>query len=414
MRLRIPFLALLTANAISLLGNMLTGIALPWFVLETTGSVAKAGLAAFFTAVPFVVAAFVGGALIDRIGAKFMSIASDILSGVTVAAIPLLFVTDLLQFWHVLVLVFFSGLLDSPGTTARQTLLPRVAAHAGISLDRANSAYTSIQYGSYLAGAPLGGLVIALVGASDALLVDAATFSASAAIVGAAVPGAVRTSAVTAPLRRDIVDGLRFIASERVVRAILVGSVVGSFFTAPIAPLLLPVYGKEVLNDALLLGALIGAYGGGALAGSVLYGVGGRRFSRRTLYVGGFAGMTLGFAALATVPPFAVFALAMVWVGLLAGAVNPMLSTVRFERIPPELHGRVFGAVSALMMITAPIGILTAGFVVDRWGLAVAFGALAVAHGAITLGQLASRALRLMSLAPVAAATPQFAGPDTG
>ena len=87
---RIPILSLFAANAISNTGNVLATIAIPWFVLQTTGSAAQTGITGFFTILPVVVAGFLGGALIDRLGYKPTSIIADLASGVTVALIPLL------------------------------------------------------------------------------------------------------------------------------------------------------------------------------------------------------------------------------------------------------------------------------------------------------------------------------------
>ena len=67
-RHRVPHLALLTANAISLVGNHLTGLEIPWFVLENTGSATRAGLVAIGGLVPTVPTAFFGDALVDRLG----------------------------------------------------------------------------------------------------------------------------------------------------------------------------------------------------------------------------------------------------------------------------------------------------------------------------------------------------------
>ena len=122
---RVPIIALFTANAISLAGNVMANIAIPWFVLETTGSAARTGVTGFFTILPVVVAGFLGGAITDRLGYRRMSIASDIASGATVALIPLLHFTVGLQFWQLMLLVFLGGLLDAPGGTARTAMVPR-------------------------------------------------------------------------------------------------------------------------------------------------------------------------------------------------------------------------------------------------------------------------------------------------
>lgn len=65
---RRPLLALFVANTISQIGNQFTFLAIPWFVLQTTGSASKTGISAFFTTLPMVLSGFFGGILVDRLG----------------------------------------------------------------------------------------------------------------------------------------------------------------------------------------------------------------------------------------------------------------------------------------------------------------------------------------------------------
>jgi hypothetical protein len=61
---RLPLIGLVAANAVSLLGNVVAAVAIPWFVLETTGSAARTGVAAFFATLPLALGALAGaGAL---------------------------------------------------------------------------------------------------------------------------------------------------------------------------------------------------------------------------------------------------------------------------------------------------------------------------------------------------------------
>ncbi len=106
---RIPLFALFAANTISFVGDALMLIAIPWFVLQTTNSVTKTGIAAFFETVPTFISAFLGSALVDRLGYKHMSVVSDITSCISVALIPLFYSTIGLAFWQLLVLVLLAG-----------------------------------------------------------------------------------------------------------------------------------------------------------------------------------------------------------------------------------------------------------------------------------------------------------------
>src|SRR5262245_7885496 len=180
----VPIWALFIANAISLVGNVLSAIAIPWFVLQTTGSATRTGITGFFTVLPVVLAGFFGGTLVDRLGYKRTSIIADIASGVTTALIPLLYFTLGLEFWQLMILVFLGALLDSPGSTARSALIPEVAEMAHMPIERATSLIHIIERGSRLIGAPLSGLLIAWIGTENVLWLDAASFFISAGIIG--------------------------------------------------------------------------------------------------------------------------------------------------------------------------------------------------------------------------------------
>src|SRR5512140_354871 len=124
---RLPLYALFAATVISVSGNVMAFIAIPWFVLQTTHSASQTGLTAAVTALPAIIAAFFGGVLVDRIGYKRTSILADLASGFAIALIPLLYAVTGLAFWQLLVLVFIGNLLDAPGQTARAALTPDLA-----------------------------------------------------------------------------------------------------------------------------------------------------------------------------------------------------------------------------------------------------------------------------------------------
>src|SRR5712691_8763562 len=142
---RIPLYALFAANTISFVGDALMFIAIPWFVLQTTSSVTKTGIAAFFETVPTFISAFLGSALVDRLGYKRMSVVSDTTSCISVALIPLLYHATGLAFWQLLVLVFLAGFFQAPGSTARSSLVPDLAPLARMPLVRANAASDGIR-----------------------------------------------------------------------------------------------------------------------------------------------------------------------------------------------------------------------------------------------------------------------------
>jgi MFS family permease len=393
---RLPLFTLLAANAISFTGNALAMVAIPWFVLETTGSASRTGLTAAVVAVAAILAAVIGGGAVDRLGYRRMSIVSDVAS--PVALVPALYYTTGIAFWQLLVLVFLGALLDTPGNSARLALLPELAERAGMPLERANAAMQSIQRGASLAGAPLAGLLVALFGAANVLLVDAATFVVSAALVAFAVPA---TAAPTPSGPRggyvaELLDGWRFVRGERLVLAIVLTIAITNCLDAPLFSVLLPVYANTVLGSAVSLGLIVAAFGGGSMVGAVVYGAVGHRLPRRATFVGSFFLVGLPFWAFASLPPLWVAIAAAAAIGVASGPLNPLIMTVLQERVPDGMRGRVFGIVTAVAYAVTPLGMLAAGYLVEWVGLRATLVGLAACYLVVTVGMLLTPALRRM------------------
>ncbi|MCO5175930.1 MAG: MFS transporter [Thermomicrobiales bacterium] len=405
-RARLPLFALLAANAVSMLGNVFALIAIPWYVLETTGSASQAGLTGFAAALPFIIAGVFGGALVDRVGFRRMSIVSDIISSVAVAAIPLMALTVGLAFWQLLVLVFIGGLLDTPGTTARMSLLPDLAERAAMKLERVNAIEQLIQRASYLLGAPIAGLVIAGAGVDAALWIDAASFLVSAALI-LCIPASMAREheerRVTSGYRDDLRVGFDFIRRDGLILCLVVQVSMMNFIDAMIG-LIIPVYAVEVYGSAASLGLMLAAHGAGAVVTTLMFAAVGHRMPRRNLYIASFVLAGVPLITLAFTPVLVLTLAALVVRGFGAGPLNPILMTVNQERVPPELRGRVFGVITSIAWLAIPIGRLLAGYLVEWAGLTLAIGGVAVIYVLAALSMLRVSALREMDLPPGTAA----------
>ncbi len=405
---RVPVPALVGANAVSLVGSTLTFVALPWFVLQTTGSAAKTGLVGFFVALPAFVAGIFGGTLVDRIGPKRASIIADVVSGVGIGLIPLLYRTVGLAFWQLLGLVFLGALLNVPGITARRSLLPELAAHAGMPLERINAIFESNQNLGFLIGPPLAGLLIAWLGTSNVLWLDAGSFAISALAVAAAVPSRLleQTRAARGRYLDELAAGLRFLRRDRLLLTLAVSLGIANFLDNPLFAVVLPVFAKEAFGSATALGLMLAASGAGQLLGSIGFGAVGHRLRRRPTLLIAFLVSPVIFWALAASPPLLVMIGVLFAVSLLFGPINPILVTVRHERSPLELRGRVFSTFSAVASVAAPLGVVAAGRLIESIGFRPTVLVLAVAAQAIGVGMLFVPALREMDRASSEVAEP--------
>jgi MFS family permease len=398
----LPLLALLGASGVSLLGNQLTQLAIPWFVLATTGSAAQTGLVGAAAVLPAVLAAFLGGVVVDRLGPKRMSIAADLLSGVAVALVPLLYQSVGLPFGLLLLLVFCGALLDTPGITARQALLPEVAGRAQMTLERANGTYHSLENLAGLAGPLLAGILVTAIGASAILYLDAATFAFSAVVIGIAVPAlAVPRVPASGGHLADVAAGWRVLRQDPFLGTMTAAAVVLNFLGTPLFAVALPVYAQRVYGSAEALGVLFAGFGSGMLAGSLLFGWRGEELPRRPLLLGGLLLTSLSLGALVALPPLAVTVLALGVAGLGIGPVNPLVFTVMQERVPVEMRGRVFGTVLGTVMAASPLGMLTAGLLIETAGLRAELAVIAGGFLAVAIAALAAPGFQTLEVRAV-------------
>ena len=399
---RAPLYALYAADVISLAGNAVAQLAIPWFVLTTTGSASLTALVVFFNFLPIVLAAFFGGVVVDRLGFRTTSVVADLASAGAVAAIPLLHATVGIELWQLMALVFLGALLDAPGATARAALIPDLVELAGTRLERASGIRGAIQQSSILIGAPIGGVLVATVGATNALWLNSASFLVSAALVGFFVPRPAKQAPPEEPGRffAELTDGLRFIWSQRLLRALTLTVLVSNLIEAPF-PVVMAVFAEDEYGSATSLGLMYGVFGGAGLIGSLAYSAVGHRWPRRRTLVLCFSAIPLVYLVMATVPSLPVALVVLAVVGLAAGPLNPLLFTVTAELVPASLRGRVFGAVRAGAWSTIPLGILLGGLLVETVGVSATFLGIGIAYAALVGYGFFNPAFREMDRAAV-------------
>lgn len=410
---RRPFAGLVLAQGLSGFGNSLTAIAIPWFVLATTGSVARTSVVAAAGVVAMIIATATGSAAVDRLGYRRMSIASDLLSLLSVAAIPILYGTVGLSLPVLVALVFLGGLFDAPGGTARSAMLPELAGWAGLGLERANSLSQGVLGLAQLVGPVSGGLLIGVVGASNVLWFNAATFALSVVIIRAVVP-VIRSPAVAerASYLSEVREGWSYVFRQPLIRTILLIATSINVVTTPLFAVLLPALVQTEYCEPRILGFALAAFGAGSLLGLGLYGWLGERLPRLPLLVVGVAVFAPGAVAMAFAPPWPLLLAALSVVGLISAPVNPIAFTAIQVTVPEVLRARTIGAVFAMAVIAAPVGLALAALIVAVAGLPAAFLAAATVLAAGTIMTAVSPELRRLDRTTPSARVRSSVGPE--
>lgn len=393
---RRPFSALLGATLLSVSGDGITQLGVPWLVLLTTGSAGKAGIVALCTMLPTAVSSLFGGPLVDRAGARRVSIVSDVACCITVGVIPVLQLGGALHFWELCALMAVTGLLHAPGNTARAVLLPALAHHSGVPLSRAVGFYGGAARAASIIGTAAGGLLIAGLGAAHALFIDAGTFASSAALVAAGIrrrdlalpgPGKHRQPDRSGDgYRQDVRDGIRLVAATPLLLGITALTLMAQGLDQGWSAVILPVDVRDKMHSVLVLGVAETGFAVGALIGAVVYSAFAERLPRWPVFALGFiiVGMPrFAVAALTASPAPLVVMLAIE--GLACGPLTPITMSITYQLTPEPMRGKAIGTMTATALVATPFGALAAGTFIDYLGLSTATALFGGVYLVVTL-----------------------------
>lgn len=373
---------LLGAVAVSSVGEAMMVVAVPWFVLQTTGSVAQTGILVALGAVASGAVGFVSGPLVDRWGFRTTAVLSYTVGGLGAACIPVMHALEMLNFPILAALVVAANVLDIPASAAVTGLVPELAEDAGMPLERGNALLGGVHQVAQLCGPPLGGAAVALLGVADVLLIDAvACLLAAALILGLLSAGRARPADRPAtPYLNELRSGLRTLREHRLLRAVAVSGTAFNGLDSGLAGVVLVTYAYQHLGSATSLGILLTAFGLGAVVGTVGYAVAGHRLGARRVYLGAGFAVALLIGALAALPSLPVGAALLALLGAFAAPVGPVRTGVLQRSVPREQYGRVTAAVDTAGLVAVPLGASLTVVMVGAAGLRPAIVTLACGY----------------------------------
>lgn len=397
----------LLADALAQTGTRLATVAVPWLALTTTGSPAAAGLAAFAELGPLVVAKVLCGPVIDRLGPRRVAVSCDAASAVSVAAIPVLHHLGLLSFPVLLVLVAVTGTLRGPADAAKRSLTPTLAETTGYPMERVTGLSATVERTSALAGSAVAAGLVALVGAADALVVNAVGLLL-AAVVLQATAGALDPSRSPDPDPEPYLERLRaggrFLRREPVILALTVMIAVTNLLDVAFTTVLLPVWAVETGAGVGAVGLLLAVMAATSTLSSLAAAAWADRMPRFGVYVVAFLVCGLPrFAVLAATDTVTTPVVVMAVAGLASGFLNPVIGAVFYERIPRDLVGRVGSLSTAVAWGLMPFGGLVGSALVGLLDLRAALVAAGAFYLLTTLAPVVRPRFREMDRRPVRA-----------
>ncbi|RNI24730.1 MFS transporter [Flexivirga caeni] len=381
-------------EAVSVLGSMTTTVVLP--VLAVTALHASAQWMGLLTAgawLPWLLLALPAGAYIDRGDNRRIMIAADFVGAAVLVSVPIAAVFGRLTLIHLLLAALGGGVKEVIFRTAYPGLLTQVV-HPN-DLERANGRVYGTESAMQVAGPGVGGVLIALVPAAQALLMDVTSFAVSIVCLCRIRPAADGPDEddprCQEPLRTLIREGLRVTVGDRYLRWFAVQGGVTNFALTGYQALLVLWMVRDLGTTPEHVGLLlatgsVGGLVGAAAAGRISRRLGNARGMLVLQILGGPTALLIGSAG-----PGAMVWLIPLGAGLVGAGVvgaNVIRGAFRQRWTPPHLLGRTTGAASMINFGTMPLAGLAAGWLGSQLGLRPTILLMAGIHAASSLATL--------------------------
>ena len=383
--------ALITAEIVSSLGSRITFLALPWFVLVTTGSASRMGVVLAVQLAPVALLGILSGSVVAKLGARRTMQLSDLARVPLMCSIPLLHSADLLSFPLLLAIVFLIGCFLAPFFASQRVILPELVGEDEATVAQANAVIEGATTMTNLLGPVVAGLLIASLSATSVLYFDAATFLVSFLLLTLFVPA--RPPLPQTEDAKGVLAGLRFLLRDALLWRIGLAAVFLNMFGAMLSAAL-PVLAFDEFNESSrVAGAFFASLGAGAVVGMVLAMRLMPRFKPLKLAAFAIVAMPLPLFLLSLDLPLWATMAALFVSTIPQPLVNAPVIALMTTRTPEALRPKLMTSVLTVVMLAGPIGYAVAGPLLEELGTRTVF---AIVAGGMTLFALyfASVALR--------------------
>lgn len=396
------FSLLFGGQTISILGNALYMVALPWLILTTGGSAQELGIVLAAYGIPLAASMLLGGWLSDRLRPRRVMLISDTVRLLLIAILAALALGGHPTLWQFCAIAVPLGAFGGVFMPASMSILPDTLSNED--LQAGNGLMMSSMQGANLVGAAFAGVVVAAFTAGAALAIDAATFLVSALslalmrTVPRAIPstkeaGESRENPSASPQEQGA-SFWNFLGASRLIQVTLLMFIVISLCSGGLIEVALPalIHGP-MHGGASSYGAILAAWGAGSLVGSIFVGTLGKgKHKGLIILLGGL----IVAAAIALLPvggvPGAI--VCMLIGGVANSGVTVLLFTAVQLNIPSHLMGRVMGLLMFSSSGMYPLSVAMAGVLSNQFGPALLFPFGGLLIGLAMLFGITQKALR--------------------
>jgi len=373
-------------------GNGLVQLALPWLVLQLTGSALQLGAAYFFQFLPMLLFGLVGGVFVDRWDRRLTIVVVDAVRAVAFLSVATIYYLDALTVGHIYAVIFIESTLANFFNPARAALMPNLVSRDN--LRAANSLMEVSRHIGFLVATPLGGVLVDTLGPAAIFLVDGVTFFISTVTVFfIRWRQPEREQVVADGFRHNLQivvsqmqSGLAVIGRQRLLQVTLLLGLSLNLIVAPVQ-LLLPLFVREVKDaGGIYFGLLAAGMLLGLIVGSLTAPMTARRVGLGPMAIGAVSILGVVLCVASWPPTLWPPVVAMVIAGLAIGSLNVAQTTMLQTSTTDEERGRVSSAYYTFTLGVRPLSFLAMGILasgIDIRVLFVVLGVIAIAVGGV-------------------------------
>jgi MFS family permease len=374
------FILYAAGRIVSLMGSGIQNVAIPLYILRTTGSGLAMGTFAFVQLLPRIIIMPLGGVIGDNFNRKKIMVLMDFLCGfislILAAAVINGYISLTILFIGQIFLSAFSSIFDA--STA--AMLPEIISKDN--LLKGNSVLGSINSATYIIGPIAGAALFGFFGIRIVLFINGVSFIASAIseIFIKYYPQEESKSITVEKVKEDIIEGFNFIKDADGILPLIYFAAVANFFGVASITVILPYIFVEGLGFSdSQFGVLQASVMIGIFLGNILLSIVSQKLNKKKIVIYGLtaqAGLffiigiffypwVIRTFGMGSIYLFGILLIFLVMFGVANAFINTSINTNLQLMIPNRVRARVLSAYSFGMQVISPLGVFVAGIALE-------------------------------------------------
>ncbi|MBD5522119.1 MAG: MFS transporter [Lachnospiraceae bacterium] len=355
------------SQAVSQLGSSMTSFALILWAYTMEGSAMMVSLMSFFNYLPFIIVSLFAGAFVDRHSKKKIMLISDTIAAVCSLFILMLTTSGGLQIWHIYVVNFIIGFMNSFQNPASAVAMGKIVPKEKLAQVSGMNSFS----GNLITviSPVLSASIFAFGGLKFILLIDLLSFIIAFCVLlfVIKIPEDLPKQTDKSSILEGCGEGFQYLKRSQGIFVIIITMALLNFFSRlTYENILSPMILARSGNNSVVLGIVNAVMGIGGIVGGMIVAAG--KFSKnnvKMIYVSAMLSFLLGDVMMGVGRNVVFWSLAGLMASLPIPFINAGQNVILYKTVPENMQGRIFAVRNALQFSTIPIGILLGGFLAD-------------------------------------------------